>query len=59
MDSITPKTKHFSGQDNTVMTLKYEDGSICTLTYTALGNNQYPKEFCKIYFDGKILIIDD
>jgi len=59
VDRINPKTRHFSSQDNAVVTLKYNDGSICTLTYTALGNNQYPKEFCQIYFDGKILIIDD
>jgi len=59
VDSINPKTKHFSSQDNAVVTLKYKDGSICTLTYTALGNNQYPKEYCQIYFDGKIIIIND
>lgn len=59
VDRITPKTKHFSSQDNAVITLKYNDGSICTLTYTSLGNNQYPKEYCQIYFDGKILIIDN
>jgi len=59
VDRITPKTKHFSSQDNSVITLKYNDGSICTLTYTALGNNQHTKEFCQIYFDGKILIIDN
>jgi len=59
VDGITPKTRHFSSRDNSVITLKYNDGSICTLTYTALGNNQHPKEICHIYFDGKILIIDD
>jgi len=59
VDRITPKTKHFSSQDNSVITLKYNDGSICTLTYTALGSTQYQKEFCQIYFDGKILIIND
>jgi len=59
VDRITPNTKYFNSQDNCVITIKYNDGSICTLTYTALGNNQYPKEFCQIYFDGKILIIDD
>jgi len=59
VDRIIPKTRHFSSQDNCVITLKYNDGSICTLTYTALGNKQYSKEFCQIYFDGKILIIDD
>lgn len=59
VDRITPKTKHFSSQDNAVIKLKYRDGSICTLTYTALGNNQYPKESCQIYFDEKIIIINN
>lgn len=59
VDSINPKTKDISYRDNIVVTLKYEDGSLCTLTYTSLGNNDYPKEFCQIYCDGKIIIIDD
>jgi predicted dehydrogenase len=42
-----------------VVTLKYEDGSLCTLTYTSLGSSEYPKEFCQIYFDNKIITIDD
>jgi hypothetical protein len=24
-----------------------------------MGNPHYPKEFCQIYFDGKIIILDD
>jgi predicted dehydrogenase/threonine dehydrogenase-like Zn-dependent dehydrogenase len=59
VDKITPKTNNFSAQDNAVITLKYSDGSVCTLVYTALGSHQYPKEFCQIYFDGKIIIIND
>ena len=59
VDRITPKTEHFSAQDNAVITLKYKDGSICNLTYTALGNTKYSKEICHIYFDGKIIIINN
>lgn len=59
VDRITPKTEHFSGRDNAVMTLKYKDGSVCALVYTALGNSRYPKEFCQLYYDGKIVIIND
>jgi len=59
VDRIVPKTKHFRAQDNALINLKYKDGSICSLTYTALGNTQYPKEICQLYFDGKIIIIDD
>jgi len=59
VDRITPRTEYFSPRDNTVITLKYKDGSVCSLTYTALGNNQYSKELCRIYFDGKIIEIND
>jgi len=59
VDSINPRGKNISQRDNVVATIKYEDGSLCTLTYTSLGNNSYPKELCQIYCDGKIITIDD
>lgn len=59
VNSINPRGKNISQRDNVVATIKYEDGSLCTLTYTSLGNNSYPKEFCQIYCDGKIITIDD
>lgn len=59
VDRITPATKQLMNQDNSVITLKYKDGSVCTLIYTSLGNDQYPKEFCQIYFDGKIIILNN
>lgn len=59
VDSIDSKSKNISSRDNVVATLKYEDGSLCTLTYTSLGNGSYSKEFCQIYCDGKIITIDD
>ncbi len=59
VDSIAPKGKNISQRDNVVATLRYDDGSLCTLTYTSLGNNEYSKEFCQIYCDGKIINIDD
>ena len=59
VDSINPRDKNISQRDNMVVIVKYEDGSLCTLTYTSIGNNSYPKEFCQIYFDGKIITIDD
>ena len=59
VDSINPRGKNISQRDNMVVIIKYEDGSLCTLTYTSIGSNSYPKEFCQIYFDGKIITIDD
>ncbi|MBA7682310.1 Inositol 2-dehydrogenase/D-chiro-inositol 3-dehydrogenase [subsurface metagenome] len=57
--AITPRTANISSRDNFTATLKYLDGSICTLTYTALGAREAGKEYIEIYADGKTLIIDD
>ncbi len=58
-NAITPKTKHYSWNDNFVATLGFEDGSLCSLTYTALGNINHPKETAEIYFDNKVIILKD
>ena len=59
VDSINPRGRNISQRDNVVVTIKYEDGSLCTVTYTSLGNSSYGKEFCQIYCDGKIITIED
>ena len=59
VNSINPKTKNVSSRDNLIVTLKYKDGSICILTYTALGDKSYPKETLEIYFDNKIITMND
>lgn len=59
VNSINPKTKNVSSRDNLIVTLKYKEGSICTLTYTALGDKSYPKETLEIYFDNKIITMND
>lgn len=57
--AISPATEHVSSRDNFVATLKYSDGSVCTLVYTALGASGLPKEYIEIYCDGKALVVDD
>jgi len=59
VNSINPKTKNISSRDNAIVTLKYKEGNICTLTYTALGDKSYPKESLEIYFDNKIITMND
>ncbi|NBX77770.1 hypothetical protein EBQ93_00225 [bacterium] len=51
-DTIFP-TENFSAQ------LSFEDGSVCTLFYTTLGNNQTTKERMEIYFDNKTILMND
>ena len=48
-----------SASDNFVATVTYADGSLCTLTYTALGNREHPKEQMELFADGTVLTLDD
>lgn len=57
--SIRPYDSTFSAADNVVASLSYEDGSVCNLFYTALGNPGLPKEHIEVFFDGKAAVIDD
>ena len=45
--------------DNVVGTIKWADGSLTTLTYTALGHSDLPKERIEIYADRSSIVIDD
>jgi predicted dehydrogenase len=57
--SIAPDSQHWRRNDNFVATVRYADGSVCSLTYTALGDKSYAKERCEIYVDGQVIVLDD
>lgn len=57
--AIKPATAYYSPSDNFVATLTFEDGSVGTLMYTALGSREHPKEQCDVYVDGKVLALED
>lgn len=57
--SIDPKTEQYARNDNFVATIKYKDGSVCNLIYTALGTNEVTKEQMEIFGDGKIIRLND
>lgn len=57
--SIRPKTEYYSPKDNFIVTTSFEDGSLATLTYTALGSKDYPKEKMEVYVDGQVIVMDD
>lgn len=59
VNAITPKTSNRLASDNFIATLKYTNGSICSLTYTSMGADELEKEYIEIYVDGKVLIIED
>ncbi len=57
--AIAPRTRHYQRNDNFVATMSFADGSVATLTYTALGAKDYPKEMADLYVDGKIAVLKD
>lgn len=57
--SLQPKTESISATDNKSIILEYEDGSVATLEYFAVGSNKIPKEYMEVYFDEKSIIVDD
>lgn len=57
--SINPSGKKFRKNENFIALLKYEDGSICSLTYTSMGSKKYGKEFMEVFMDGEIIRMSD
>lgn len=57
--AIKPTTGNYIRSDNFVATMTFEDGSVATLTYTALGSKDYAKEQLQVFVDGKVIMLDD
>jgi len=59
VEPLIPRSEHLLNSDNVSVTVRYTDGSVCTLFYTALGAPHLSKEYVEIYVDGKVLVVDD
>lgn len=57
--AIVPSTAHYSSSDNFVATMQFKDGSVATLTYTALGATAYAKERMEVFAEGSVFSMDD
>lgn len=57
--SVAGTNGYYSPKDNFAATIQYEDGSVANLIYTAMGSRDYPKETMEIFFDGKMILLDD
>ncbi len=45
--------------DNFSVQLSFEDGSVCSLVYTALGHQDLGKERMEVFFDGKSILMNN
>lgn len=57
--AVTPRTGTYTRNDNFTATFTFDDGSVATLVYTALGASDYPKEQAEVFCDGRVYVLDD
>ena len=60
--SATPMNRtssHIAQTDNFSASVRYPDGSLCTLLYTSLGSTDLPKEQMEAFYDGKTIVMED
>jgi predicted dehydrogenase/threonine dehydrogenase-like Zn-dependent dehydrogenase len=57
--AVRPHGGHYARNENFIALLTFADGSIASLTYTALGSADAPKERFDVYSDGRVLQIVD
>jgi predicted dehydrogenase len=57
--AFRPRTGYYRKDDNFVATLRFADGSVASLVYTALGSDRFPKERLEVFCDGMVIEMDD
>lgn len=57
--ALRPETAYYRRDDNFVASISFDDGSVATLTYTALGAKGHPKEQLDVYSDGRVFSLND
>lgn len=56
---ISSKNRGLIDTNNISSIIKYEDGSIATITYLTIGSTEYPKERIEIFNENKVVTIND
>ncbi len=57
--SAVPGEGYYTRRDNFAAAVTFEDGSLASLVYTAMGNRDLPKERVECFWEGKAAVIDD
>jgi len=57
--AVRPATDYYRSDDNFVCTVRYDDGSVASLLYTALGSQGFPKEQMEVFCDGWVAAMND
>jgi predicted dehydrogenase len=57
--ALRPPKGPYRADDNFSAIVAFNDGSICVLTYTAVGAPEHPKERLTVHVDGRTAVLDD
>lgn len=57
--SVASRNGFHRPDDNFVATVRFSDGSVASLTYTAAGSSAYAKEHMEVFCDGHVYLLDD
>lgn len=58
-ESIVSSNKNVENKDNINVIIKFNDGSVGSISYLANGDMSVPKEYCEIHSMGKTAIMHD
>jgi len=58
-NSISPVNEAIQHTDNKKIILKFEDGSLASIDYFAIGNKGLAKEMLEVHFDMKSIVMQD
>jgi polar amino acid transport system substrate-binding protein len=58
-ESISISSTEKTSSDNVMVIIKFSDGSIGKLEYLANGDSSVPKEYCEVFCQNKVAIMDN
>ncbi|MFT6765631.1 MAG: putative dehydrogenase/threonine dehydrogenase-like Zn-dependent dehydrogenase [Alteromonas naphthalenivorans] len=59
VEALKPQGSNLFPTDNFSAQISFDDGSICSLLYTAIGHAGLGKERMEVFFDSKSIVMDD
>jgi len=58
-EMISSNDESIVDANNVISTIRYEDGSVASVSYTTIGDESFSKERIEIFVDGGVIVIDN
>ena len=58
-EMLSTDSTNIINSNNVLINIKYDNGSIASIIYSTIGNESFSKERIEIFYDTKIITIDD